>query len=96
MIYYVINFVLFPRKINFSLITQFDVEVVWLIENKIKAKWAIEVIEYMMESKREEVCMSYGNLITHILEHIRHNFGDEEYKQEVTKIGKSVLPTMRF
>lgn len=40
MIYYMTNHILFLRKRNFGLITQFDVEVVWMIENKVKVNWA--------------------------------------------------------
>lgn len=40
--------------------------------------------------------MSYGNLIIKIMEHTGFNFVDEDYKEETTKIGKSVLPTMTF
>lgn len=35
-IHYMTNHILFPRKSNFGLLIQFDVEVVWIIENKIK------------------------------------------------------------
>lgn len=35
MIHYVTNHMFFPRKSNFSLITQVEVEGIWIIENKI-------------------------------------------------------------
>lgn len=96
MIHYMINHTLFTRKINFSLISQFDVEVAWLIQKKIKVNCAEQVIEYMMESKKEGVCLTYGNLLTKILEDTEYNFKDEKYKEETTKIGNSVIPSIQF
>ncbi|KAL5076511.1 hypothetical protein RYX36_015495, partial [Vicia faba] len=34
--HFVINHIMFPRRGNFSLLTQLDVETIWLIENKVK------------------------------------------------------------
>ncbi|KAL5062502.1 hypothetical protein RYX36_024239, partial [Vicia faba] len=36
MTHYVINYILFPRKRNFDLITKVDMEAIWLMENKVK------------------------------------------------------------
>lgn len=36
MIHYVMNHILFPRKGNFSLLTQVYVKTIWMIEYKIK------------------------------------------------------------
>lgn len=44
-----------------------------------------------MGSKKEWLCLPYGNLVTMILEHARYNFGEEEYIEDVIKIGKSLL-----
>lgn len=54
MIHYMTNHVIFPRKGNFGLITQFDVEVVWVIKNKIKVNMENELIKYMMEARKKE------------------------------------------
>lgn len=59
MIHYMINHVLFLRKSNFSLITQFDVEVVWAIENKIKVNWEKKIIQYTLGTKNEGVCLLF-------------------------------------
>lgn len=40
MIQYMANHIFFPRKSNFGLISQFDVENVWVIERKIKVNGA--------------------------------------------------------
>lgn len=64
MIPYVINHILFPIRGNFSLLTQVDVETIWLIENKVKVKWAQQVINYMIECKEKDTHLSYGNPIT--------------------------------
>lgn len=74
---YVINHILLPRKSNFSLITQHDMETIWLIENKDKINWAQQGTNYMLEIKKEYSCLPYGNLATKIMEEIRYNFGDE-------------------
>lgn len=42
----------------------------------------------MIEIKNEGVCFPYGNLVTKFLEDTKFNFKDEEYKEEITKIGK--------
>lgn len=47
-------------------------------------------------NRKEVVCLPYGNLITKIMEDTRYNFGDEEFKEEKTKIGKSIPPSMKF
>lgn len=51
MTHYIMNHTFFPRQGNFSLLTQVDVEIIWLIENKFKVNWEKHVIEYMIESK---------------------------------------------
>lgn len=48
---YVINHILFPIKSNFNLITQVDVEVIWLVKKKVKVNWAQQVVDYMMDNK---------------------------------------------
>lgn len=58
--------------------------------------WAQQVIDYMMENKKEEAFLPYGNLVTKILEETGYNFGDEEFKGETTIIGNFVLPSMKF
>lgn len=50
----------------------------------------------MTGRKKEGVCLPYGNLITKIPEHVVFNYGEEEYVEDATKIGKAVLTTMRY
>lgn len=68
MTHYVTNHILFPRRRNFSLLTQPDVETIWLIENKVKLNCAKQVIDSMMKNKKEEAYFSFRNLIAKILE----------------------------
>lgn len=49
-----------------------------------------------MEHKKEWIYLPYGNLITKIQEDTWYNFGDEEFKEKTTKIGKSILSSMKF
>ena len=46
------------------------------------------------DTRRYRDCNS--NLITKILEDTGYNFREEECKEKITKIGKSVLPSMKF
>lgn len=50
----------------------------------------------MIGSKNKELCLSYRNLITKILEQAKFNFREEDYIEDATKIGKIVLYGMRF
>lgn len=90
------NNIFFSRKSKFGLITQVDVESIWIIEKKIKLNWANQVTKYMIGSKNKELCLSYRNMITKILEQAKFNFREEGYIEDVTKIGKIVLYGMRF
>lgn len=49
-----------------------------------------------MGSKKKGVCLPYANLITKTLEHTRFNFEEDEFAEDVTKIGETVLATMRY
>ena len=49
-----------------------------------------------MGNKKGGVCFQYGKWVTKVMEHTIFNFGEEYYKEDVTKIRKSILTTMRF
>lgn len=48
---------------KFSLLTQLDVETIWLIKNKVKVNQTQQVNDYMVESKKEDAHLPYGNLV---------------------------------
>lgn len=49
-----------------------------------------------MKNKTEVAWTPYRNLVTKILKDTRYNFLDEKFKEERTKIEKSVISSMKF
>lgn len=47
-------------------------------------------------NQKKGLCLPYANLITKILEYTRFNFEEDEFAEDVTKIGETVLATMRY
>lgn len=94
MTHYVMNHILFSRKGKLGLLTQVDVQTIWFIENKVKINYAHQVIDYMIEIKEKGSHLPYINPVIEILEEIRYNFEDEEFKEETSIIGTFVLPSM--
>lgn len=87
----------FSRKSNFSLLTQVDVETIWLIGNKVKVNWTQQVIDYMIESMKHDAYLLYENLVTKFGDvETRYEFGDVEFKEETTKVEISILISMMF
>ncbi|KAL5053444.1 hypothetical protein RYX36_034126 [Vicia faba] len=74
MIHHMINHITFPRKRNFGLKTEVDVEAIWIIDDKIMLNQAYQVIKYITGRNKEEVILPYKNMIIKILEHTGFNF----------------------